>query len=84
MQIQIAIGAAMQVERLTKRDGCTRELAEAKIGSQMPQESKRRRSQYVVDNSGSHSSTRDQACASPCTSAPTADSIYSTAPIEFV
>ncbi len=45
-----------------KRDGCTRDLAEAKIGSQMPQESKRRRSQYVIDNSGSHSSTRDQAC----------------------
>ena len=51
----------LQVERLMKRDSCTRELAEAKIGSQMPQETKRRRSQYVVDNSGSHSSTRGQA-----------------------
>ena len=49
------------MERLIKRDGCTRELAEAKIGAQMPQESKRQRSQYVVDNSGSHSSTRCQA-----------------------
>ena len=51
-----------QIQRLMKRDGCTRELAEAKIASQMPQESKRRRSQYVVDNSGRHTDTASQAC----------------------
>ncbi len=53
---------ALQIERLMKRDGCTRELTEAKIASQMPQESKKRRSQYVVDNSGSHTYTISQAC----------------------
>ena len=45
-----------------KRDDCSKQLAEAKIASQMPQERKKQKSQYIVDNSGSHSHTAEQAC----------------------
>lgn len=55
--------SGLQAERLMKRDKCSKELAEAKIASQMPQERKKRKSQYIVDNSDSHSHTTEQACA---------------------
>ena len=52
-----------------KRDKCSRQLAEAKIASQMPQERKQQKSQYIVDNSGSLSHTAEQA-KSPCAHSP--------------
>ena len=44
-----------------KRDKCSRQLAEAKIASQMPQERKQQKSQYIINNSGSPSHTAEQA-----------------------
>ena len=41
-----------QVERLTKRDKCSKSQAEAKVKAQMPLHTKRDKSQIVVDNSG--------------------------------
>lgn len=43
-----------------ERDGCSRELAEAKVGAQMPLAAKRAKSQHIIDNSGSREETRAQ------------------------
>lgn len=48
----------IQIERLMKRDGITREMAIQIVRSQLPMEVKKARAHYVVDNSGSLSRTR--------------------------
>lgn len=47
----IYVPKEMQIERLMKRDGITRDLALKKIESQMDIESKKSLSTYVIDNS---------------------------------
>lgn len=42
-----------QVERLAQRDGMTEEQARARIGAQMDIEEKRKRGDYVIENTGS-------------------------------
>ena len=43
----------IQIQRLTERDGLTREEAAQRIASQMPAAEKKRRSGLVIDTSGS-------------------------------
>jgi dephospho-CoA kinase len=50
----------LQLERLMTRDGLTEPEARARIRAQMPIESKRRRAERVIDNSGSLEHTREQ------------------------
>lgn len=49
-----------QIDRLTARDRMTGEQALARIDSQMPLEEKRRRADYVIDNTGSRDNTERQ------------------------
>ena len=49
-----------QVRRLVKRDGISEEQVLRRIASQMDTDEKARRSDHVIDNSGSLSSTRAQ------------------------
>ncbi len=49
-----------QLRRLMARDGLTREEALARIRAQMPIEEKRRRADYVIDNSGPLAATERQ------------------------
>jgi len=50
-----------QVKRLMERDGLTREEALARIKSQMPQEEKIQRADYLINTSGSLAETVEQA-----------------------
>lgn len=50
----------VQITRLMQRNGLTRREAEARVKSQMSLDEKRRRADYVIDNSGSLQSTRAQ------------------------
>eukprot|EP00884_Botryococcus_braunii_P015811 jgi/Botrbrau1/2913/Bobra.0036s0050.2 len=50
----------INLERLMKRDGCSRELAQKKVAAQMPLDAKRRFCQYIIDNSGSPEDTAVQ------------------------
>jgi dephospho-CoA kinase len=52
-----------QLERLMAKAGVSRDDAERRILSQMPQEEKRRRADYVIDCSGSKEQAREQAAA---------------------
>jgi dephospho-CoA kinase len=49
-----------QIERLSDRDGFTREEAMSRINSQMPADEKVRFADYVIDNSGSPDETNIQ------------------------
>jgi dephospho-CoA kinase len=51
---------AIQRKRLMARDGISGDDADARIGSQMPIEEKKRRATIVIDNSGALSETRRQ------------------------
>lgn len=50
-----------QTDRLMAKAGLTREEAERRIAAQMSPEEKRRRADFLIDNSGSLASTRRQA-----------------------
>ena len=50
----------VQLERLMRRNGYTREEAAARIGAQMPQEEKLRYADFTIDTSGSFEETRRQ------------------------
>jgi dephospho-CoA kinase len=52
-----------QLKRLMARDSLTEEDALARINSQMPITEKRDKADYVIDNSGSIDSTREQTAA---------------------
>lgn len=53
----------LQVERLARRSGLTREQALARIRAQMPIEEKRRRADVVIDNTGDLDALRRQVAA---------------------
>lgn len=56
----VYIPAPLQIERLMARDKLSRDQAEARIRSQMPIEEKRRKADFVIDNSGSPEETKAQ------------------------
>jgi dephospho-CoA kinase len=56
----ITADEAVQVERLMKRNGLTREQALQRIATQMPQRDKARRSTRRIDNSGTLEQTQKQ------------------------
>jgi dephospho-CoA kinase len=53
----------IQLQRLMSRGGLSREAAEQRINSQMPQEEKRKYADFLIDTSGDFDSTRAQAKA---------------------
>jgi len=50
----------IQLERLMSRDGLSREAAEQRINSQMPQEQKKKYADFLIDTSDDFESTRAQ------------------------
>ncbi|ATB26728.1 dephospho-CoA kinase [Melittangium boletus] len=50
----------IQRQRLMRRDGLSEEAAEARLAAQLPLDGKRAHAHWVVDNSGSPESTREQ------------------------
>lgn len=50
----------VQLQRLMKRDGLSREAAEQRISSQMSQEEKQRYADFLIDTSGDFDGTRAQ------------------------
>ncbi len=53
----------IEIERLMKRDGLSREAAEERIKTQMPQEEKKKYADFLIDTSGSFDDTRAQVTA---------------------
>ena len=49
-----------QIDRFVRRDGATRDEAEARLGRQMPLEEKRRYADFVIDTGGSEARTLEQ------------------------
>jgi dephospho-CoA kinase len=47
----VTVDPHIQLQRVQKRDGCSRAEAQARIDAQMPQSKKAELSDYVVDNS---------------------------------
>lgn len=54
----VTVRPEIQLERLMRRDGISREQAEQLIGSQMPLSEKERCGSVVIDNSGTEAQTR--------------------------
>lgn len=50
--VVVWVSPEVQLSRLMMRDGSSREAAEQRIASQMPIDEKRRRADFVIDNSG--------------------------------
>jgi dephospho-CoA kinase len=50
----------IQLQRLMRRDGLSREIAEARIAAQMPQDEKKTFADFLINTSGDHSQTRAQ------------------------
>ena len=55
--VVVTTDPATQLRRLVERDGCTEEVARARIASQMPLAIKARYADYVIDNSGTRAQT---------------------------
>jgi dephospho-CoA kinase len=53
----------IELDRLMKRDGLSREAAQARINTQMPQEAKKQYADFLIDTSGSFEDTRAQVVA---------------------
>ena len=49
----LTVSTLPQVERLMRRDACSKPQAEAKVNAQMPLKLKQVKSQIVINNSGS-------------------------------
>lgn len=56
----VYIPEEMQIERLIKRDGISREMAINMLSSQLPIEEKKSQADFIADNSGSTEETRRQ------------------------
>jgi dephospho-CoA kinase len=50
----------IELQRLMRRDGLSREAAQQRIDTQMPQEQKKKFADFLIDTSGSFDSTRAQ------------------------
>ena len=53
----------IEAQRLMKRDGLSREAAQERINTQMPQEEKKKYADFLIDTSGSFDNTRTQIVA---------------------
>ena len=58
--ILVYVPREVQIERSANRDKLSREAVEKRLKAQMPIEEKRSLSDYVIDNQGSFSETKDQ------------------------
>ncbi|CAD5232038.1 unnamed protein product [Bursaphelenchus xylophilus] len=58
--VVVSCDSDTQLERLCQRDGLSKEQAEARISSQLPNEYKVKRATYIIDNQGSVEETREQ------------------------
>lgn len=58
--VVVYVPPQVQVQRLMARDGVSRKAAEQSLKAQMPLEEKRKKAQFVVDNSGTLQETRKQ------------------------
>ncbi|WP_037282975.1 dephospho-CoA kinase [Saccharibacillus sacchari] len=58
--VVVYVPRAVQLERLTSRDGLTPEQAEGRLNAQLDIEEKKRRADFVIDNSGTLEETRRQ------------------------
>ncbi|KMY69206.1 hypothetical protein AAU61_00170 [Desulfocarbo indianensis] len=58
--VVVYVPPQVQVQRLMKRDGVSREAAEQSLQAQMPLSEKKRKAQFIVDNSGTLQETREQ------------------------
>ena len=56
----VYINREQQIERLMARSGVTREQAEQRVALQLDIEEKKRRADFVIDNSGSLEDTERQ------------------------
>lgn len=56
----VTLDVEKQVERITQRDGCTREEALTRIKAQMPLVEKVKFADVIIDNSGTPEHTREQ------------------------
>lgn len=50
----------LQLQRLMARDGISKEVAEARIAAQMPQDEKKRYADFLIDTSNDYENTRRQ------------------------
>ena len=58
--VVVTTTAAIQRERLERREGMTAERAAALLARQMPDADKRARAHFIIDTSGELSATRKQ------------------------
>jgi dephospho-CoA kinase len=58
--VLVAVPREVQLERLMARDTLSLADAEARVGSQLPLEEKKKRATWVIDNTGSLDTTRAQ------------------------
>lgn len=58
--VLVYVDLETQIARTMKRDGCTREAAQARIDAQMPLEEKRDYADHVIENAGSLAETERQ------------------------
>jgi dephospho-CoA kinase len=61
--IVVWVDRATQLQRLMERDRLTAEQANQRIAAQMSLDEKRRRADYVIDNTGTREQTRQQVAA---------------------
>ncbi len=61
LTVLVHVPAAVQLERLIRRDGLSEAEARARIRAQMPIDAKRVHADVIIDNSGSRAATRRQA-----------------------
>jgi len=58
--ILVTADEEVQIERIVRRDGLSREAADKRIAAQMPLDEKKRLADHVIDNSGSLDETERQ------------------------
>ena len=58
--IVVACAPPLQIERIMKRDGLSRDAAERRVAAQLPIEEKVRRADYVIRTDGTHEETDAQ------------------------
>lgn len=63
MSVASLSATGLQVDRLMKRDRCTKEQAEAKVVAQMPLSVKQAKASMVIDNSGELKHVQQQVCS---------------------
>lgn len=55
--VVVSASAAQCLERIVARDGCSREIAEKKLASQIPIDVKRKQADFIIENDGVREAT---------------------------